>query len=127
MADKYLNLAGATYLIGKVKALLIGKVDKVDGKGLSTNDYTTDEKNKLSGIDAGANKTVTMTGATASAAGKEGSVPAPALGGALFMVLCDLVARVLFSPFEIPVGIVLSFAGAPFFLWLLFRQRGGRV
>ena len=52
---------------------------------------------------------------------------ATALGGALFMVLCDLVARVLFSPFEIPVGIVLSFAGAPFFLWLLFRQRGGRV
>ena len=52
---------------------------------------------------------------------------ATALGGAFFMVLCDLVARVLFSPFEIPVGIVLSFAGAPFFLWLLFRQRGGRV
>lgn len=34
-----------------------GKVDKVDGKGLSTNDYTTDEKNKLAGIEAGANKT----------------------------------------------------------------------
>lgn len=80
MADKYLNLAGATYLIGKVKTLLIGKVDKVDGKGLSTNDYTTEEKTKLSGIAAGANKTVTMTGATASAAGKEGSVPAPAAG-----------------------------------------------
>lgn len=57
MADKYLNLAGATYLIGKVKTLLGGKVDKVDGKGLSTNDYTTDEKTKLSGIAAGANKT----------------------------------------------------------------------
>lgn len=34
------------------------KVDKVSGKGLSTNDYTTAEKNKLAGIDAGANKTV---------------------------------------------------------------------
>ena len=34
------------------------KVDKVDGKGLSTNDYTTDEKNKLSGIATGANKTI---------------------------------------------------------------------
>lgn len=33
---------------------LAGKVDKVTGKGLSTNDYTTDEKNKLSGIEAGA-------------------------------------------------------------------------
>lgn len=35
-----------------------GKVDKVTGKGLSTNDYTTTEKNKLSGIAEGANKTV---------------------------------------------------------------------
>ena len=50
-----------------------------------------------------------------------------ALGGALFVVICDLIARTLFSPFEVPVGIVLSFAGAPFFLWLLFHQRGGRV
>lgn len=37
---------------------LAGKVDKVTGKGLSTNDYTTAEKNKLSGIEAQANKTV---------------------------------------------------------------------
>lgn len=50
-----------------------------------------------------------------------------ALGGALFVTVCDLLARVLFSPFELPVGIVLAFAGAPFFLWLLFRQRGGRI
>lgn len=52
---------------------------------------------------------------------------ASAMGGAFFVVICDLLARVLFSPFEIPVGIVLSFAGAPFFLWLLFKQRGGRT
>lgn len=37
---------------------LAGKVDKETGKGLSTNDYTTAEKNKLSGIEAQANKTV---------------------------------------------------------------------
>ena len=37
------------------------KVDKVSGKGLSTNDYTTTEKNKLAGIAAGANKTVVDT------------------------------------------------------------------
>lgn len=34
------------------------KVDKISGKGLSTNDYTTVEKNKLAGIDVGANKTI---------------------------------------------------------------------
>lgn len=52
---------------------------------------------------------------------------ASALGGAFFVTVCDLLARVLFSPFELPVGIILAFAGAPFFLWLLFRQRGGRT
>lgn len=41
-----------------VKNLLAGKVDVVTGKGLSTNDFTTAEKNKLAGIEAQANKTV---------------------------------------------------------------------
>lgn len=50
-----------------------------------------------------------------------------ALGGAFFVTLCDLLARVLFAPYELPVGVVLAFAGAPFFLWLLFRQRGGHA
>ena len=61
--------------------------------------------------------------------GEENAIllPASAMGGAFFVMLCDLIARVLFAPFEIPVGIVLSFAGAPFFLWLLFKQRGGRT
>lgn len=50
-----------------------------------------------------------------------------ALGGAFLVTACDLLARVLFAPYVLPVGIVLSFAGAPFFLWLLLRQRGGRL
>ena len=41
-----------------IQTQLDGKVDTVTGKGLSTNDYTTAEKNKLAGIDTGANKTV---------------------------------------------------------------------
>lgn len=48
-----------------------------------------------------------------------------ALGGAAFVTLCDLLARTLFAPYELPVGIVLAFIGAPFFLWLLFRQKRG--
>ena len=52
---------------------------------------------------------------------------ASALGGAGFVMACDLLARVLFAPFELPVGVVLAFAGGPFFLWLLFRQRGGKA
>lgn len=51
---KYLDDNGLIYYHSKVKALLNNKVDKVSGKGLSTNDYTTTEKNKLSGIASGA-------------------------------------------------------------------------
>lgn len=50
-----------------------------------------------------------------------------ALGGAACLTLCDLLSRLLFAPYELPVGIVLSLAGGPFFLWLLLRQRGGRA
>lgn len=45
-------------LENKLTPLIDAKVDKVTGKGLSTNDYTTTEKNKLSGIEAGAQKNV---------------------------------------------------------------------
>lgn len=50
---------------------------------------------------------------------------ASALGGAAFLTFCDLISRTLFSPYELSVGIVLACVGAPFFLWLLLRNRGG--
>lgn len=46
------------YLNSQISAALESKVDKVDGKSLSTNDYTTAEKNKLAGIASGATKTI---------------------------------------------------------------------
>ena len=52
---------------------------------------------------------------------------ASALGGALLLVICDLLARTLFRPYELPVGVVLSLVGGPFFIWLLVQQRGGRT
>nr|DAM25810.1 MAG TPA: hypothetical protein [Caudoviricetes sp.] len=54
MAIEYLDKSGLTLLISKIKTALGGKVDVVSGKGLSTNDYTNAEKNKLSGIASGA-------------------------------------------------------------------------
>ena len=53
-------------------------------------------------------------------------IPASALLGASFVLGCDLLARVLFAPYELPVGILLNFLGGPFFLWLLLRQRRHR-
>lgn len=52
-----------------VSTLQRDKVDKVSGKTLSTNDYTTDEKNKLAGIAAQANKTNIVNNLTTAAAG----------------------------------------------------------
>lgn len=49
-----------------------------------------------------------------------------ALGGAVFLTLCDLVSRLLFAPYELPVGILLSCIGGPYFIRLLVKQRGGR-
>lgn len=58
MAEKkYLNKDGFIYLWSEIKSfLLTNYVIKEGGKGLSSNDYTTSEKNKLSGIETGANK-----------------------------------------------------------------------
>ena len=49
-------------------------------------------------------------------------MPVSMLGGALLTTVCDLFARTLFAPYEIPVGILLSLMGGPFFLWLLMRR-----
>lgn len=124
----FLSDDGLLYVWQKLKALLAGKVDKADGMGLSSNDFTDAEKTKLAGIATGANKythpsytarssglykvTVDatghvsaataaakaditalgipaqdttysdMTGASTSAAGTHGLVPAPAAGAA---------------------------------------------
>lgn len=50
-----------------------------------------------------------------------------ALGGAFLVTVCDTLARSIFTPFELPVGIILSLLGAPFFLGLLLKQRKRRT
>jgi iron complex transport system permease protein len=49
-------------------------------------------------------------------------LPAAALFGATFLVGCDLVARTVLAPVEVPVGVVTAMLGGPFFLWLLVRK-----
>lgn len=48
-----------------------------------------------------------------------------ALFGAAFVCLCDTVARTAFAPYEIPVGIIMAFLGAPFFVFILIKGKGG--
>lgn len=52
-------------------------------------------------------------------------LPVCAAGGAMFVTLCDCAAKSVFSPYEIPTGIVMSAIGAPFFIFLLFKLKGG--
>lgn len=54
MAKKYLDKTGLALVWEKIKNGLSGKVDKVDGKGLSSNDYTSTEKTKLANVASGA-------------------------------------------------------------------------
>jgi len=49
-------------------------------------------------------------------------LPASALFGAAFLVVCDVGARSLLAPMELPVGILTAMIGGPFFLWLLIRR-----
>jgi iron complex transport system permease protein len=50
-------------------------------------------------------------------------LPASALFGAAFLVGCDVVARTVMAPIELPVGVITALTGGPFFLWLLVRKR----
>lgn len=54
-------------------------------------------------------------------------LPLCALGGAFFVTSCDILARIVFAPYELPVGILLSVLGGPFFLLLLLKRKGGRA
>ena len=46
-----------------------------------------------------------------------------ALIGGAALLICDTVARTIWAPADLPVGIIVSFLGVPFFLWLLFAPR----
>lgn len=53
-----------------------------------------------------------------------GLIPVSGMMGAMIVVVADLIGRMLFAPIEIPCGIVTAIIGAPYFIYLLLRQRG---
>lgn len=50
-------------------------------------------------------------------------VPGSLLAGAILLLIADTAARTVVVPAEMPVGLITSLLGAPWFLWLIFRQR----
>lgn len=53
-------------------------------------------------------------------------LPCSALLGAIFVISCDLLGKIIAAPYELPAGIIMSFVGGPFFLYLLLKKKGGR-
>ena len=53
----------------------------------------------------------------------EGLLPTAALTGGMVVVVADLIGRLLFAPIELPCGIITAVVGAPYFLYLLIRDR----
>lgn len=53
-------------------------------------------------------------------------IPLCAIFGGTFVNVCDIASRTIFAPYELPLGICISYIGAPFFIYLLIRKKGGR-
>ncbi|TCZ73772.1 iron ABC transporter permease [Paenibacillus albiflavus] len=53
-------------------------------------------------------------------------IPLSAIGGGIYVLLADTLARTVLAPTEIPLGVVTAFIGAPFFAYLLHQQKQGK-
>ncbi|MBX9454930.1 MAG: iron ABC transporter permease [Rhizobium sp.] len=54
-------------------------------------------------------------------------LPASALLGGCLLLAADMIARIIVAPAELPIGILTAILGAPFFLWILLKDRSGRM
>ena len=50
-------------------------------------------------------------------------LPASAAMGSFIMISADVIARMVIQPAELPIGLITSAIGSPFFLWLIFRMK----
>ncbi|WP_265521553.1 FecCD family ABC transporter permease [Oerskovia flava] len=147
------SAATMTSLVGPTIALVVGCV-VAGGLARSLNALLTGDESAASlGVDATRLRGVLLvvasllTGAVVSVAGGIGFVglvvphvariavgsdhrrtlPVTVLGGAVFLMAADLLARTVAAPTEIPLGILTAFVGAPFFLWLMRRAGSERA
>ena len=54
-------------------------------------------------------------------------IPLCAVYGAAFVAFCDLLSRLVFAPYELPVGIILSIVGCPVFVWIILKTKEERA
>ena len=141
----YLRLAPAAGIILLALAALLTLCNELDVAGLG------DETARGVGLSVGKYRMIflalaaLLAGAAVSFAGLLGFVglivphfvrrlsgsesgrllPLCAIFGAGFVTLCDTASRLIFAPYELPVGILMSVIGGPVFLYLLMRHKGG--
>ncbi|QOR72903.1 iron ABC transporter permease [Ruania alkalisoli] len=147
------SAATMSSLIGPAVALVVGCVAAAL-LARSLNALMTGDESAVSlGVDAARMRAILLvlasllTGSVVSVAGGIGFVglvvphiariavgadhrrmlPVAVLGGAVFLMAADLLARTVAAPTEIPLGILTAFVGAPFFLWLMRRSGADRA
>ena len=141
--------SGWTAILAMLPYLIIGLgVLTVSGHALNLLQFGDDQAQQL-GLNVGRAKTVMLIAAslaTAAAVAFSGIIgfiglivphlmriwfggdyrkliPLSIIGGAIALLISDIISRVVLAPQEIPVGIVTALAGAPFFLWVLRRTK----
>ena len=93
------NLVGDTSVSSQISTAIAGKVDAVEGKGLSTNDYTTAEKNKLTGIDTGANNYVLPTASSTTLGGIKTGDNITNSSGTISLTKSNVTSALGYTPF----------------------------
>jgi len=53
------------------------------------------------------------------------TLPYTALGGAIFLLVCDIIGRLVIHPYELPINLTVGIIGGAIFLWLLLRRKAG--
>jgi len=141
--------SGWTAILAMLPYLIIGLgVLTVSGHALNLLQFGDDQAQQL-GLNVGRAKTVMLIAAslaTAAAVAFSGIIgfiglivphlmriwfggdyrkliPLSIIGGAIALLVSDIISRVVLAPQEIPFGIVTALAGAPFFLWVLRRTK----
>jgi len=130
-----LGIAACVFLPGKMNILLLGD-ENASSLGLSVSVFRfvliavssllAGSAVALGGLISFVGLIVPHTARLIIGSDSKYLLPASALLGFVLVTVCDTVGRVIMPPGEVPVSIILSLIGAPFFIWLLrSREKGG--
>jgi len=86
---------------------------------------TGDENAAQLGVEVGMIKKVTLLIVSLVMGLVVAFIPVASIGGAIFLIAADTLARTIVSPSELPVGVITAFIGAPFFI-ILLKKRGSQ-